>query len=70
MLPVAASVDRAWRLRSWDRFIVPKPFARISIAYAAPAYVTAGTPREAAEQTDRFAALHAEAERRAAAAAL
>lgn len=69
VLPVAASVDRSWRLRSWDRFIVPKPFARIVVAYGDPSYVTAATPREAAEQTGRFAALHAEAERRAAAAA-
>jgi lysophospholipid acyltransferase (LPLAT)-like uncharacterized protein len=69
VLPVAAWVDRAWRLRSWDRFVVPKPFARIVVAYGDPAYVTAATPREAAEQTARFATLHAEAERRAAAAA-
>ncbi len=69
VLPVAAAVSRAWRLRSWDRFIVPKPFARIAIAYGDPTYVTAATPREAAEQTGRFAELHAEAERRAAAAA-
>ncbi len=26
-----ATVDRAWRLRSWDRFIIPKPFARLTI---------------------------------------
>ena len=68
VLPVVARVDRAWRLRSWDRFIVPKPFARIVIAYADPAYVTAATPRDAAAQTGRFAELHAEADRRAAAA--
>jgi lysophospholipid acyltransferase (LPLAT)-like uncharacterized protein len=31
-LPVAWvtwSTDRAWRFRSWDRFILPKPFARM-----------------------------------------
>lgn len=31
-LPVAWvtwSTDRAWRFRSWDRFILPKPFARL-----------------------------------------
>lgn len=69
VIPLAAHASRAWRLRSWDRFIIPKPFARIVIAYADPAYVTAATPREAAEQTERFARLHGEAERRAAAAA-
>jgi lysophospholipid acyltransferase (LPLAT)-like uncharacterized protein len=26
---VSWSTDRAWRFRSWDRFLLPKPFARI-----------------------------------------
>jgi hypothetical protein len=26
---VAWSTDRAWRFKSWDRFILPKPFARM-----------------------------------------
>jgi hypothetical protein len=34
-------VDRAWRLRSWDRFVVPKPFARIVVRYT-PALVAGG----------------------------
>lgn len=29
VVPCAFAVDRAWRLRSWDRFVVPKPFSRI-----------------------------------------
>jgi len=33
ILPVAACVDRAWRLRSWDRLLVPHPFARIRVCY-------------------------------------
>jgi len=28
--PIALAVDRAWRLRSWDRLVVPKPFARLT----------------------------------------
>ena len=28
LLPVRVSASRAWRLRSWDRFMFPKPFAR------------------------------------------
>ncbi len=38
-----AEADRAWRLRSWDRFLVPKPFARVTIAYGAPFVVGGGT---------------------------
>ena len=31
-----AVVDRAWRLNSWDRFIIPKPFARVTIYVGEP----------------------------------
>ncbi len=33
------SADRAWRLGSWDRLIVPKPFARISVVVGTPRHV-------------------------------
>ncbi len=61
ILPVAASADRAWRLRSWDRFIIPKPFARITVAYGAPTKVLATTSRVAAEEGPRFERLLSEA---------
>ena len=41
MLPVGVAVDRAWRLRSWDRFTIPKPFARMVVAYGEPIAVAA-----------------------------
>jgi lysophospholipid acyltransferase (LPLAT)-like uncharacterized protein len=28
LVPLGFGYDRAWRLKSWDRFAVPKPFAR------------------------------------------
>src|SRR5262245_39324362 len=31
ILPVGFACNRAWRLRSWDRFTIPKPFARIVV---------------------------------------
>jgi lysophospholipid acyltransferase (LPLAT)-like uncharacterized protein len=34
ILPVIWSVDRYWRLKSWDRTIIPKPFSRIAVLYA------------------------------------
>jgi len=61
ILPVAASADRAWRLRSWDRFIIPKPFARVTVAYATPTKVLAPTSRAAAEEAPRFERLLNEA---------
>ncbi len=38
MLPMAYAASKAW-LIAWDRFVIPVPFARISIAIGAPRYV-------------------------------
>ena len=29
MLLVGGEFESAWRLRSWDRFFIPKPFSRV-----------------------------------------
>ena len=29
LYPISYTVDRCWRIRSWDRLIIPKPFSRI-----------------------------------------
>lgn len=34
VLPMGALVTRAWMFRSWDRFMLPKPFATITVRYA------------------------------------
>jgi lysophospholipid acyltransferase (LPLAT)-like uncharacterized protein len=49
ILPVGVAIDRAWRLRSWDRFTIPKPFARLCVHYGDPVTVTAATPDDALE---------------------
>lgn len=49
-----AVVDRAWVLRSWDRFIVPKPFARIELFHTPPLFVDAAD-FDADAQARRFA---------------
>ena len=36
IVPIGYGVDRAWRLGSWDRCTIPKPFARVRICYGAP----------------------------------
>ena len=54
---VVAPIDRSWQLRSWDRFEIPKPFARITVAYSDPTPVPGASPREAAEQGAAFATL-------------
>jgi lysophospholipid acyltransferase (LPLAT)-like uncharacterized protein len=54
IIPVAATADRAWRLRSWDRFMVPKPFARVMVAYGPPTKVQAASARDAGAEAERF----------------
>ena len=54
IVALVAHVDRAWRLKSWDRFEIPKPFARITIAYSEPLPVGGGSAREAAAEAPRF----------------
>jgi lysophospholipid acyltransferase (LPLAT)-like uncharacterized protein len=54
ILPVAIAADRAWRLKSWDRFMIPKPFARITVAYGVPTKVAAKDARGAAAEGTRF----------------
>lgn len=42
VVPLTAIASSAWWVRSWDRFCIPKPFARVEIAYGAPIVVGAG----------------------------
>jgi lysophospholipid acyltransferase (LPLAT)-like uncharacterized protein len=41
IVPVAWGVDRCWVLNSWDRFIIPKPFAHLIFCYLDPIWVPA-----------------------------
>jgi lysophospholipid acyltransferase (LPLAT)-like uncharacterized protein len=59
LICVRAFTDRAWRLRSWDEFEIPKPFARITVVLSDPVAVRAASARDAAAQTERFGTLMA-----------
>jgi lysophospholipid acyltransferase (LPLAT)-like uncharacterized protein len=39
IIPISWGADRCWVFNSWDRFMIPKPFARISYYYGEPIYV-------------------------------
>lgn len=54
VIAIAVHADRAWRLKSWDRFVIPKFFARVTFAYGDPTMVGGSSPREAAAETARF----------------
>lgn len=56
IVPIGVAASRAWRLRSWDAFMIPKPFARVTVAYGAPRHVDATDARAAAAEAPIFAA--------------
>lgn len=52
IIPLACGASRAWWPGSWDRFCVPKPFARVRVLYGRPRHV----PRHASpEELSRHA---------------
>ena len=65
IVPIGVTADRAGRLRSWDRVMIPKPIARVTIAYGEPTKVAATSPRAAANEGPRFEQLMADAGRMA-----
>jgi lysophospholipid acyltransferase (LPLAT)-like uncharacterized protein len=65
MIPMSYAASRAWRIQ-WDRFVIPKPFARIAIVIGPPVYVAKGLDapglaRIQAEMEANLAALEAQA---------
>lgn len=55
IVAIAVAASHAWQLRSWDRFTIPKPFARVAIAYGEPRFVAATGAREATDEAALFA---------------
>src|SRR5277367_4645690 len=45
MIPMAYAASRAWKIK-WDRFVIPKPLARVAIVIGAPVYVPRGLDAE------------------------
>ena len=70
MIPTAAAASHAWWFTGWDRFMVPKPFARIAVEYGEPLEVPRRTSetemaRLVALMQDRMRQTLERAERRA-----
>jgi lysophospholipid acyltransferase (LPLAT)-like uncharacterized protein len=55
LVPIRATPSHAWRLRSWDRFAIPKPGVKVRIAYGDPIEVGPGSVgvTEAAAEAER-----------------
>lgn len=43
VVPVGAAASSWWRLRSWDRFAVPRPFSRVRLVYGSPVAAAAAS---------------------------
>lgn len=65
VIAVGVAAKRAWRLASWDRFVIPKPFSAVCIAYSDPVLLDVANPRAAAQETSRFQQLMLDVEQRA-----
>lgn len=52
IVTVAAGASSAWHARSWDRFMVPKPFSTVRVAYGEPRPVARDASRD---ELDRLA---------------
>ena len=56
IIPASSSASRGWWPGRWDRFLIPKPFAKVRVQYAPPVMV----PRDANE--DQLEAIRKEIE--------
>jgi lysophospholipid acyltransferase (LPLAT)-like uncharacterized protein len=67
VVPVAFAARPAWRLRSWDAFLVPAPFARCAVVFGEPVRIARDEEREPARRRleRALAAATAAAEHRA-----
>ena len=46
LVPVGVGVTAAWRTRSWDGFLVPKPFSTVQVAYGPASFVSRSADQE------------------------
>jgi lysophospholipid acyltransferase (LPLAT)-like uncharacterized protein len=62
VIPMGVAVSSGWCLPTWDRFLIPKPFARVHIHMGQPLHVPPNLPRdETAYWQDRITAILNEA---------
>jgi lysophospholipid acyltransferase (LPLAT)-like uncharacterized protein len=59
VVAIGVGVQRCWRLPSWDRFAIPKPFSRVQVVYSEPIEV----PREGGRDEDWLARIQDEMDR-------
>ncbi|MGH7268489.1 MAG: lysophospholipid acyltransferase family protein, partial [Candidatus Rokuibacteriota bacterium] len=53
IVPLGLGASRRTVLRSWDRFLIPHPFARVVVVFGEPLRVPADADRDAVERHRR-----------------
>ena len=49
ILLLAFGYDRPWRMNSWDRFVIPRPFSRGRVILSAPVFIPTNLDKETLE---------------------
>lgn len=49
ILPIGFAAEKFWRIKSWDRIFVPRPFGRVMITLGAPQQIARGLSSEELE---------------------
>jgi lysophospholipid acyltransferase (LPLAT)-like uncharacterized protein len=65
VVAAAAAAKGSWHLKTWDRFLIPRPFTSVHVAYSEAVQIDAGDAREATAEVDRLREAMDVAERRA-----
>jgi lysophospholipid acyltransferase (LPLAT)-like uncharacterized protein len=53
LVPVSVAANPCWRFRSWDRTLLAKPFARVTVAFGPAIWVDAASSAKELEQLRR-----------------
>ena len=54
VMPIGVAAESAWRLPTWDCYLIPKPFSRVHVHLGEPVDLPADIPREETEQWQRY----------------
>ena len=50
IIPIHVRFSSAWRLKSWDRFVIPKPFSRVTVTFGPAIALPRGLDESAFEK--------------------
>ena len=54
IIPIHIRYSSAWHLKTWDRFVIPRPFSRVSVVFDKPSTIQKGISEQDFE-TERLA---------------